>query len=89
MTLFFISRFAGRDRDNPSLRGRSNENYEQRSEVSASAPNALQPHEWRTPQIDRQCSLWNDDMENAEHIEVSSLLKINTTTEDRRHEHIL
>ena len=33
MTLFSISRFVGRDRDNPSLRGRSTENYEQRMEL--------------------------------------------------------
>lgn len=33
MTLFSISRFVGRDRDNPSLRGLSNENYEKRMEL--------------------------------------------------------
>ena len=33
MTLFSIYRFVGRDRDNPSLRGRSNEKYEQRMEL--------------------------------------------------------
>ena len=33
MTLFSISRFVGRDRDNPSLRGRSTDNYEQRIEL--------------------------------------------------------
>ena len=33
MTLFSIFALRGRDRDNPSLRGRSNENYEQRMEL--------------------------------------------------------
>ena len=33
MTLFFIFAMCGRDRDNPSLRGRSNKNYEQRMEL--------------------------------------------------------
>ena len=32
-TLFSIFALRGRDRDNPSLRGRSNENYEQRMEL--------------------------------------------------------
>ena len=36
MTLFSIYRFVGRDRDNPSLRGRSNDNYEQRMELIGS-----------------------------------------------------
>ena len=34
MTLFSISRFVGRDRDNPSLRGHSTDNYEQRMELT-------------------------------------------------------
>ena len=33
MTLFSIFALSGRDRDNPSLSGRSNENYEQRMET--------------------------------------------------------
>ena len=33
MTLFSIFALRGRDRDNPSLSGRSNENYEQRMEL--------------------------------------------------------
>ena len=33
MTLFSIFALRGRDRENPSLRGRSNENYEQRMEL--------------------------------------------------------
>lgn len=33
MTLFSIFALRGRDRDNPSLRGRSTENYEQRMEL--------------------------------------------------------
>ena len=33
MTLFSIFALRGRGRDNPSLRGRSNENYEQRMEL--------------------------------------------------------
>ena len=33
MTLFSIFALRGRDRDNPSLRGRSNKNYEQRMEL--------------------------------------------------------
>ena len=33
MTLFSIFALRGRDRDNPSLCGRSNENYEQRMEL--------------------------------------------------------
>ena len=33
MTLFAVSRFVGRDRDNPSLRGLFNENYEKRMEL--------------------------------------------------------
>ena len=33
MTLFSISRFVGRDRDNQSLREHSSENYEQRMEL--------------------------------------------------------
>ena len=33
MTLFSIFALRGRDRDNPSLRGRSSENYEQRMEL--------------------------------------------------------
>lgn len=32
-TLFSIFALRGRDRDNPSLRGRSTENYEQRMEI--------------------------------------------------------
>ena len=32
-TLFSIFALRGRDRDNPSLRGRSSENYEQRMEL--------------------------------------------------------
>lgn len=32
-TLFSIFALRGRDRDNPSLSGRSNENYEQRMEL--------------------------------------------------------
>ena len=32
-TLFSIFALRGRDRDNPSLRGRSTENYEQRMEL--------------------------------------------------------
>ena len=32
-TLFSIFALRGRDRENPSLRGRSNENYEQRMEL--------------------------------------------------------
>ena len=36
MTLFSIFALRGRDRDNPSLRGRSNENYEQRMEFIGS-----------------------------------------------------
>ena len=35
-TLFSIYRFVSRDRDNPSLRGRSTENYEQRMELIGS-----------------------------------------------------
>ena len=33
MTLFSMFALRGRDRDNQSLRGRSNENYEQRMEL--------------------------------------------------------
>ena len=33
MTLFSIFALRGRDRDNPSLRGRSTDNYEQRMEL--------------------------------------------------------
>ena len=33
MTLFSIFALRGRDRDNPSLSGRSSENYEQRMEL--------------------------------------------------------
>ena len=33
MTLFSIFVLRGRDRDNPSLRGRSTDNYEQRMEL--------------------------------------------------------
>ena len=33
ITLFAVSRFVGRDRDNPSLRGLFNENYEKRMEL--------------------------------------------------------
>ena len=33
MTLFSIFALRGRERDNPSLRGRSSENYEQRMEL--------------------------------------------------------
>ena len=36
MTLFSIFALRGRDRDNPSLRGRSTENYEQRMELIGS-----------------------------------------------------
>ena len=36
-TLFSIFALRGRDRDNPSLRGRSNENYEQRMELIGGA----------------------------------------------------
>ena len=35
-TLFSIFALRGRDRDNPSLRGRSTENYEQRMELIGS-----------------------------------------------------
>ena len=37
MTLFSIFALRGRDRENPSLRGRSNENYEQRMELIGGA----------------------------------------------------
>ena len=33
MTLFSIFAMSGRDRDNPSLRGQSTDNYEQRMEL--------------------------------------------------------
>lgn len=36
MTLFSIFGLRGRDRDNPSLRGRSTDNYEQRMELIGS-----------------------------------------------------
>ena len=36
-TLFSIFALRGRDRDNPSLRGRSTENYEQRMELIGGA----------------------------------------------------